>query len=174
MLIFQLILNLLLIQDPPPGAWYYRRRDCFDTETFALATFNPAVAKVFCVSLNQIQKRMQNQIQRQIQNQIQMQMHSKRSAPPSPSLLWELQPNQHPTSINLAKIQLPRNWSKPIFQIMIGNNYRSLGLRWNQVKTSISPPQWSCYCTLCEFALEPWISKVALIILYQSCCLLVF
>ena len=119
MLIFQLILNLLLIQDPPPGARYDRGRDCFDTEAFALPTLNPAVAKVFCVSLNQIQKRMQNQIQRQIQNQIQMQMHPQRSAPPPPSLLWELQPNQHPTSINLAKIQLPRNWSKPIFQIII-------------------------------------------------------
>ena len=51
MLIFQLILNLLLIQDPPPGAGYDRGRDCFDTEAFALPTLNPAVAKVFCLSL---------------------------------------------------------------------------------------------------------------------------
>ena len=50
MLIFKLILNLVLIQDPPPGAWHDRGRDCVDTEAHALTAFYPSVTQVFCMN----------------------------------------------------------------------------------------------------------------------------
>ena len=166
MLIFKLILNLVLIQDPPPGAWHDRGRDCVDTEAHALTAFYPSVTQVFCM----------NQTKPKVfcisVNQTKHEPHSRRYNPQSfvPAHWWFFGPTKRKNW--LFTLDWVKHWSFGPTKSSIFPHSDSPSLLCEQWVQILNCGLLGCR-VFCTTSINGRSQYVALIILYP-CCLLMF